>query len=211
MAEAGQKKYLDDWQSMEMPEDPADIITVPRFPEEGRQFEIRRTYLTKRSSRARRRTPSGGYVEILKVVDSRGGLQFWRKGEWIHSIRLGECLSFANLDNSHDFAARGSPAFFTAPPDCKVWEGREWHQTYRTLVPGWPKPCVYEAKRRANVYRTENGRRFKASTEIDMTMEKDGTMHSWSNVVVYDENLGFFSEFDVGYVGRVEVLREIED
>ena len=42
-----------------------------------------------------------------------------------------------------------------------------------------------------------------------MTMEKNGRTFDWSKVVEYDPELKFFKMFDVGYVGRVEVLREI--
>ena len=39
--------------------------------------------------------------------------------------------------------------------------------------------------------------------------QKNGKTYDWSNVVEYDENTRFFSMFNVGYVGRVEILREI--
>ena len=72
---------------------------------------------------------------------------------------------------NHDFARQGSPAYFTAPPDCRLWDGRTWDQTYRTLVMGWRNPCVYEARRKASVYDYEGSRRAIAGTRIHMTME----------------------------------------
>ena len=203
------KEYLKDWQSMDAPKDAAKVITIPQYPEAGRIFEIRRTFLTKRSDRRNRRTPPGGYKETLKVADDKGTLEFWREGRRIHRIELGPCFSFAKMDRNHAFGRRGSPAYFTAPPDCKVWDGRLWNQTYRTLVVGWSNPCVYEAKRSATVFEIEDARRFRTSSTIHMTMDKNGKTYDWSNVVEYDENTRFFSMFNVGYVGRVEILREI--
>ena len=43
-----------------------------------------------------------------------------------------------------------------------------------------------------------------------MTEERDNSTKDWSNWVEYDVSLGFFKRFKVGYVGKVEVLREIK-
>lgn len=205
------KEYLEDWQSMELPSEESQVITVPAFPEAGRTFKIHRTFTTKRSKWAKRRTPPEGYDELLKVADSEGTLEFWRDGKLIHAIQLGPCLSFAKMDRNHDFAKQGSPAYFTAPSDCRVWDGREWHQTYRTLVVGWHNPCVYEAKRRAYFMGDGDGLRVRTSTDIEMTVEKNWRTNSWSSVVEYDPELQFFRMFNVGYVGRVEVLEEVKE
>lgn len=203
------KAYLKDWQAVDAPADASQIITLAAFPEAGRQFEVRRTYRTNRSDRRNRRTPRKGYVETLKVADEKGKLEFWRDGKLIHTIRLGPCFSFAMMDRDHDFAGQGSPAYFTVPPDCKVWDGRKWNQTYRTLVVGWYNQCVYEAERYAKVTGDSGARVVRSSSSIHMTMEKDGTTYDWRTVVEYDEKLSFFKMFDVGYVGKVEILREI--
>ena len=204
------KVYLKDWQAMDAPAEKSQIVTLPAFPKEGRQFEIRRTYMTTSSSRWNRRTPQEGYLETLKVADNNGTLEFWRQGKLIHTIRLGKCFSFAMTDENHDFGARGAPAYFTAPPDCKVWEGRKWHQSYRTVTTTRTLPCVYEAKRSAAVKGSGGARLIRSGTQIHMTEERDGSTKDWSNWVEYDESLGFFKMFNVGYVGKVEVLREIK-
>ena len=36
--------YIGDKQSEDAPADPSKIITLPKYPAEGRKFEIRRTY-----------------------------------------------------------------------------------------------------------------------------------------------------------------------
>lgn len=205
------KEYLKDWQSADAPNDVSDIIVLPEYPEAGRTFEIRRTYETNRRDRAKRKTPPEGYLEILKVVDEKGTLEFWRDGNFIHRVQLGKCFSFAKMDKHHNFAAGGAPAFSTAPPDCRVWPGRQWHQTYSSLVVGWNRPCVYEAKRVVDISTDTGGGRIVSSTSlIHMTMEKDGQTFDWKNLVRYDENLRFFKNFDIGYVGSVVVLREID-
>ncbi|MCH8839514.1 MAG: hypothetical protein IH831_02320 [Planctomycetes bacterium] len=204
------KEYLKDWQAIDAPAETANIVTLPAFPEGGRQFEIRRTYMTTRPSRWNRRTPSEGYLETLKVADNHGTLEFWREGKLIHTIRLGKCFSFAMMDENHDFAARGAPAYFTAPPDCKVWNGRKWHQSYRTLTTTRTLPCVYEAKRSATVTGSGGARLVRSGTRIHMTEERDGSTKDWSNWVEYDVSQRFFKKFNVGYVGKVEILREIK-
>ena len=60
------------------------------------------------------------------------------------------------------------------------------------------------------VYSIGNTRRFQTSSGIHMTMEKNSRTYDWSSVVEYDEDMRFFSAFDVGYIGKVEVLREIK-
>lgn len=203
-------EYLQDWQATNAPANTSNIITLPLFPKEGRQFEIRRTYVTKRLSRWNRRTPPEGYLETLKVADSNGTLEFWRGGLLIYTIQLGKCFSLARMDEDHDFGESGTPAYFTAPPDCKVWSGRNWHQTYRTITTTRTSPCVYEAKRSASVTRSGGVRLVSSHTRIHMTEEKDGSTRGWSTRVQYDDGLSFFKMFNVGYVGRVEVLREIK-
>ena len=205
------KEYLTDWQAQDAPGEPSEIITLPQFPKAGRAFEVRRTYTTTRSSRANRRTPPEGYRELLKVADSEGTLEFWRDGRRVHTIKLGQCFSFAKMDKNHDFGKRGSPAYFTAPADCRVWEGRAWDQTYRTLVVGWHAPCVYEARRQATIIKDGNRSLVRAATDITMTQEKDRVTKSWSNVAEYDPDAKFFRMFDVGYVGKVEVLSEVTE
>lgn len=205
------KEYMKDWQSQDAPEDRGEIVTLPTYPESGRAFNIRRTYTTTRSSRANRRTPAEGYLETLKVVDDQGTMEFWRDGRRIHTINLGPCYSFAKMDKNHDFEGRGSPAYFTAPPDCRLWDGRDWNQTYRTLVVGWHAPCVYEATRRATFRNDGDHRIVHTYTSIVMTMEKNGSTQSWSNELAYDPETEFFKMFHVGYVGKVEVLGEITE
>lgn len=204
------KEYVKDSQAIDAPAEKTQMVTLPAFPEKGRQFEIRRTYLTTSSSRGNRRTPPEGHLETLKVADKNGTLQFWRQGNLIHTIRLGKCFSFAMMDENHDFAARGAPAYFTAPPDCKVWSGRKWHQTYRTVTTTRTLPCVYEAKRSAAVTGSGNARLIRSGTQIHMTEERDGSTKDWSNWVEYDVSQRFFKKFNVGYVGKVEILREIK-
>lgn len=203
------KEYMKDWQAEDAPANPAEIVTLPTYPKAGRTFKIHRTFPTTNSYRANRKTPPEGYAETLKVADDEGALEFWRDGRLIHTIKLGPCYSFAKLDENHDFAKRGSPAYFTAPPDCRLWDGRDWLQTYRTLVVGWTAPCVYEATRWAT-FVNDGGRRIvRSHTGIVMTMEKDYSTHTWSKDVDYDPETKFFRVFDVGYVGKVEVLEEI--
>lgn len=202
--------YIEDKQSEDAPADPSQIITLPKYPAEGRKFEIRRTYRTNRSSRLLRVTPPEGVIETLIVKDGQGKLEFRRDGRYIHTIYLGQCFSFAKMDDNHDFRARGSPSFVTSPPDCRVWNDRTWQQTYGTLVQGWNNPCIYEARRRAKVYRDGDRLMFRSDEDIHMTMEKNGKTYDFSHEVIYDTTLGFFRMFNVGYVGRVEVLREIK-
>lgn len=208
---SGENGYLEDWQSTDGPNDPSKIVTIPRYPEQGRKFEIRRIYLTENLDRKKLQTPREGYIETLKVSNGNGILEFWRDNKLIHTITLGECFSFAKMDEHHNFARQGSPAYFTAPPDCTVWDGREWHQTYKSLVGGWEKPCVYEAKRQAKILAAGNGKNFISISNLHLTMEKNGKTYNWSNYVEFDGDLQFFAMFDVGYLGRVEVLREIVD
>ena len=207
---AAAKNYLQDWQSADAPQDKSEIVTIPEFPRKGRHFEVLRTYNNPyHKYQMKRKTPPEGQKEILKVDNDKGALQFWRKGKFVFSIKLGPCFSFAKMDKHHDFAARGSPAYLTAPPDCRIWNGREWHETYRTLVVGWSNPCVYETKSKALVQKTENGRILTSFADIHMTMENDGKTYDYSNFVVFDEKLKFFKEISVGYIGRVVVLREV--
>ena len=51
---------------------------------------------------------------------------------------------------------------------------------------------------------------IRSITQIYMTEERDGSTKDWSNWVEYDVSLGFFKKFNVGYVGKVEILREIK-
>lgn len=204
------KQYLKDWQSEVAPGVSTQVVELDRFPKAGRVFEVRRTYVTSRESRWNRRTPPEGYIEQLKVADNKGRLEFWRNGQFIHTIWLGECFSFASMDENHDYAAEGQPASFTAPADCRLWDGREWHQTYRTLVKGWVNPCVYEAKRLAKFVRLPDGKTsVRTETAIHLTVEKDGSTHDLRNWVEYDPDKKFFRAFDVGYVGSVQVIREL--
>lgn len=205
------KEYLADWQSADRPEDPSKIVTIPEFPEEGRKFEVRRTYLNKRPDRAQRRTPPDGYIEILQVTNGGKTLKFLRDGKWIFSIKLGRCFSFAEMDRNHKFENQGSASLSTAPPDCTIWDGRKWNQTYRTLVGGWHNPCVYEAQRVTHTFIVGESLRFRSTGEVHMTMEKNGKTYDWENFVVFDTDSNFFSDFNVGYIGRVEILREITD
>ena len=43
-----------------------------------------------------------------------------------------------------------------------------------------------------------------------MTEERDGSTKDWTSWVEYDVSQRFFKKFNVGYVGKVEILREIE-
>lgn len=211
MACATDKQYMKDWQSADQPTVAKQVVTLDRYPKAGRAFEVRRIYRTNRDSRWNRRTPPEGYIETLKVADDKGRLEFWRDGKRIHTIWLGECFSFASMDENHNFAAQGKSALFTAPTDCKLWDGREWHQTYRTLVQGWVNPCVYEAKRVARFIDTGEGKPtvIRSESTIHMTMEKNGRTHDWKDWVEYDVNLRFPRAFNVGYIGTVQVIKEL--
>ncbi len=202
--------YIENKQSEDAPADPSQIITLPKFPAEGRKFEIRRTYRTTRSSRMHRATPPEGAIETLIVKDGQGKLEFQQDGRYIHTIYLGECFSFAKMDDNHDYKAQGSPSYVTAPPDCKVWNDRSWQQTYKSFVEGWHNPCVYEARRSAKVYRDGDRQVIHSGENVHLTIEKNGKTYDTSHAVVYDTKLQFFSMFNVGYVGKVEVLREIK-
>ena len=46
--------------------------------------------------------------------------------------------------------------------------------------------------------------------QIYMTEERDGSTKDWSNWVEYDVSQRFFKKFNVGYIGKIEILREIE-
>lgn len=205
---APSKEYMKDWQSMDAPQDQSKIFSTPKFPEAGRTFEVRRTFPTPRKWQQSLETPWDGYEELLKVVDNKGTLEFWRDGNRIHTIKLGECFSFAELDQNHDFANWGPPAYLTVAPDCRVWDGRKWNMTYRTRV-RWKAPCVYEAKPEAIVFKDGDSWLVRTRTSIVVTMERDGSVYSSSSIVEYDPKLKFFKSFDNGYVGSVRVLREI--
>jgi len=202
------KEYMKDWQSMDAPEDQSKIVTTPKFPQAGRSFEVRRTFPTHREWQTSLKTPSNGYMELIKVADNNGTLEFWRDGNRIHTIKLGECFSFAELDKNHDFANWGSPAYLTVAPDCRVWDGRKWNQTYRTRV-NYKAPCVYESKPEAVMFKDGDSWLVRTRTHATVTMERDGSIHSNYHTVEYDPKLKFFKSFKNGYVGKVEVLREV--
>ena len=99
------------------------------------------------------------------------------------------------MDEHHNFANQGPGAYFTAPPDCTIWDGREWHQTYKSLVEGWEKPCVYEAKRQVKILAAGNGRSFISISSLHLTMEKNSKTYDWSNYVQFNGDLQFFAEW----------------
>ena len=51
---------------------------------------------------------------------------------------------------------------------------------------------------------------LQSRTQIHMSEERDGLTKDWSNWLEYDASQGFFKKFNLGYVGKVEIPREIK-
>jgi hypothetical protein len=184
-----------DWQSMDAPSDPAAIVTVPEFPEVNRAFAIQR---------------SRGTGTVMRVADAKGRLEILDGDKVVTSFRLGRCLSFSRMNAQHDFGAQGSPQYATAPADCRVWNSRRWTQTYKTQTTYYRNPCVYEPEFVATV-EARNGTRLVHTLGTGRGQILDnGKTFSINTNVTFDESLGFFRMFDVGYIGRIDVLNEIK-
>jgi len=150
---------LPDQASMDAPQDPAQIIVLPEWPTPGKRYLVERD----------------GQQEIWLVKDSNGTIEFidpstQQRKFW---IKLGRCLSFSYLQgpraSPHDFGAVGQPAYHTAPPDCKVWDGRTWTQTYAVQMPRLSQPCYYGARRKAKVEGTPGQRLVTSDSSVEIT------------------------------------------
>jgi len=192
-----------DQASQDSPADPNGIVVVPRYPAQGKRYLIDRD----------------GQQEIWRVKDDRGTIEFIDPStqQVKFSITLGPCLSFAVLQrptdqSTHDFAAMGKPAYHTAPPDCKVWNGRTWSQTYAVQMPRLAQPCYYGARRSATVEGLPGRRLVTSRSSVDITGPGvPGGYVQATYLIVYSEELSFFRELAPGYIGRrARVLRELE-
>jgi hypothetical protein len=184
-----------DWQAMDAPTDPAAIVTVPEFPQADRRFAIQR---------------SRGGGTIMRVADAKGRLDILDGSHVVTSITLGRCFSFSRMNENHDFGRLGAPEYATTPADCRAWDGRRWTQTYKTQTPYYRNPCIYEPEFVASV-KVANGTRTINTVGTGHGKVLDtGETFSLNPTVTFDEALGFFRSFDVGYIGRVEVLNEVK-
>ena len=184
---------LPDQASMNTPQDPAQIIVVPEWPTPGKRFLVERD----------------GQQEIWLVKDNNGTIEFIDSSTqqtkfW---IRLGRCLSFSYLQgpgaSPHDFGAMGQPAYHTVPPDCKVWNGRTWSQTYAVQMPRLSNPCYYGPRRKATVEGTPGRRHVTSDSSVEIT--GPGVRGGYSTTqyrVIYSEEMQFFKELAPGYIGR---------
>lgn len=189
-------KYPPDSQSMDLPKDPAAIVEIPRFPVQGRSFAIER---------------STGAGDLLKVVDQNGTLEMFQGSFPVTSITLGPCLSFSRMNDQHDFGRQGKPEYATAPPDCRVWDGRRWNENYKTQTSYYHNPCLYESDFVARIIPGKDGSKIVETTGNGQGVVLDsGNEFEFNHKVVYDDKLQFFRSFSVGYVGVVRVLNEVK-
>ncbi len=195
---------LPDQASMDAPQDPAQIIVLPEWPTPGKRYLVKRD----------------GSQEIWLVKDNQGTIEFVDPSsqQVKFSIKLGPCFSFAILKRPggrsiHDFEAMGKPAYHTAPPDCKVWDGRTWTQTYAVQMPTLPQPCYYGARRKAKVEGPPGDRLVTSSSSVQVTGPGVRGGVAWDEYrIVYSEKLGFFKELSPGYIGRKAVIvRELKE
>ena len=184
-----------DSMDMNAPANPAAIVTVPEFPQANRRFAIQRTK---------------GPGNVLRVADQKGRLEILNGGAVVTTIDLGRCFSFSRMNDQHDFGRQGSPQYATVPSDCRVWDGRQWSQTYRTQTTHYKNPCFYQPGFKAKVTQGAGGRMIETIGrgagivwDTQQTFTVDAT-------VKYDEALGFFRSFDVGYIGQIVVVNEIK-
>jgi hypothetical protein len=193
---------LPDQASMDAPKESAQIVVLPEWPTQGKRYLVERD----------------GQQEIWLVKDDKGTIEFLDQATqqaklW---IRLGRCLSFSYLQgprsSPHDFGAVGQPAFHTAPPDCKVWDGRTWTQTYAVQMPRLAQPCYYGARRKAKVEGTRGRRLVTSDSSVEITGPGvPGGYYATQYRIVYSEELQFFKELAPGYIGRrATVVRELK-
>ena len=194
---------LPDQASMDAPQDPAQIIVLPEWPTPGKRYLVERD----------------GQQEIWLVKDSNGTIEFidpstQQRKFW---IKLGRCLSFSYLQgpraSPHDFGAVGQPAYHTAPPDCKVWDGRTWTQTYAVQMPRLSQPCYYGARRKAKVEGTPGQRLVTSDSSVEITGPGvPGGYYPTRYRIVYSEDLRFFKELSPGYIGsKAIIVRELKE
>lgn len=199
----GAVQPLPDQASMDTPPDPKLVIVVPEYPTAGKRYLVERD----------------GEQEVWVVKDNAGTIEFVdaASGQLKLGMKLGPCLSFAVMHrpgwrSTHDFSAMGKPAYHTAPPDCRVWSGRTWTQTYAVQMPTLSQPCYYGAQRKASV-KGEPGRRLVTSdSSVLVTGPGVRGGSGWDSYrIVYSEELQFFKELSPGYIGRQAViLREVK-
>lgn len=177
------------------PSDPAHVVRLPQFPAAGTRYAAERN----------------GEQEIWVVKDANGTIEFHdRATDAVRlTIQLGPCFSFARMPRRHDFAAAGSPAYLTAPPDCQVWDGRSWAYNYAVKI--YAQPCSYAGHVRATVTGAPGHRLVTSTTYVGMTGPgaRNG-YETWQVRLVYSEELGFFKELDPGYIGAAEVLHQLK-
>jgi hypothetical protein len=187
-----------DWASTDAPASPAAIVAIPEFPQANRRFAIQRS------------GAHSGPGNILRIANQTGRLEILNGDNLVLSINLGRCFSFARMDEQHDFARQGNPQYATAPTDCRVWDGRRWTQTYRTQTSTYRNPCYYQPGYTARVAAGSNGRLVETTGAGPGIVWDNQRTFQVRTAVIYDEPLGFFRMFDVGYIGKVDILNEIK-
>ena len=187
--------YPPDSQSMDIPADPNAVVELPRYPLLGRSFAIER---------------SKGAGNLMKVADESGRLEIWADQQLVESITLGPCFSFSRMDEQHDFGRQGKPEFATAPPDCRVWEGRHWNNSFKTQTSYYRNPCYYEGSFVALVRPKDGGRVVETSGRGQGVVMDSGRPFGFQTHVLWDDQLKFYREFDVGYVGKIRILSEVK-
>ncbi len=187
-----------DWVSPEPPPNPAAVVTIPEFPQANRKFSI------KRSGRG------SGAGDVLRVADGSGRLDILDGGKLVQYVSLSRCFGFARMDDNHDWAKNGKPQFATAPPDCKVWDGRKWAQTYKTQMRRLNNPCYYQPEFTAKVSGAAGNRIVEVSGNGPGLVYDTKESFQVRTFVRWEEGLGFFRLFNVGYVGQIEVVNEIK-
>ncbi|MBI4182823.1 MAG: hypothetical protein HY521_02350 [Proteobacteria bacterium] len=194
---------LPDAASMDSPSAPDKIVVIPEFPTPGKRYVVERD----------------GEQEVWLVKDNQGTLEFLDQSsqQLKFSIKLGPCFSFEVMRRpggvgTHDFGAMGKPAYHTAPPDCRVWDGRTWTQTYAVQMPRLSQPCYYGAQRKAKIEGPPGDRLVTSDSWVVVTGPgvRGGSEQS-AHRIVYSEKLQFFKELSPGYIGRrAIILRELE-
>ena len=188
---------LPDAASMNAPADAVQVLVLPTYPTVGKRYLVERD----------------GQREVWIVRDGKGRIDFVDETTQQSklSMVLGPCFSFARLPR-HDFSEVGKPAYHTAPEDCRVWNGREWTQTYGVQVRGLPQPCAYGARRSVRVSGPAGQRLAAADSDVEIT--GPGVRGGYAREryrVVYSEELQFFKEVSPGYIGRQAiVLRQLK-
>ena len=114
------------------------------------------------------------------------------------------------MNEEHDFGRQGKPEFATAPPDCRVWEGRRWNNSFKTQTSYLRNPCYYEGSFVAHVPPKDGGRVVETSGDVEGLVMDTGRPFTFRTHVLWDDRLKFFREFDVGYVGKIRILSEVK-